>query len=475
MKNSVYKIFVLAICVVFVFSFSLVSCKKEAAPEEEVAEEEAAPAEEEEAAPAEEEEAEEAPALGTEGLTYWIDKAGITPSGDLTIYSYKDEGVTEWEIAQRYAETYPDVKINWVSIPGAEFASKIAVELETNTAAFDCFWSFAAWTTQFQSFLADVTDRIPGELKDDILEGIVPATAVDDVWHGAPLFTGMYGNIYNKDILEQAGYEKPPETWDEYFKCAEACTIDEDGDGTPEIHGIASGHALGWFGSFPFFVVVIKSVGGGFWNYDRDNPQATFNNDKGLRALEILKQHYSSSFSDPAMATADEVGLRTAIASGKAAMGLHSIGSVEAITASDFPENVGKFDYTLYPYDPGCDSYSINGSMGFSIRNDGNVDAALGYVLFYLSPEMQKFMTKDYGFPTSRNSLVNDEEYVAEFTYVPAAVEQAKHGGERYTEENMALMQDLIYPILDNYVNGVTDAETTLSKMEDAFYEAWEE
>ncbi len=409
-----------------------------------------------------------APILGTEGLTYWIEKAGIKPSGEFTIYSYKNEGVTEYKIAQKYVETYPDVKFNWVTVPGEDYASKIATELETNTANFDCFWSYAAWTIQFSKFLEDVTSKIPKELRDDILKGVVSATAVGDTWYSAPLFTSIYSLIYNKEILKNAGYEKAPQTWDEFFKCAEAVQKGK------EIYGIGNG-IVGQFGYIVMFQIVIHTIGGEFWNNDRQNPQPLFNNEKGVRALQIMKKIYKSNFSDPSMAQGDEFAMRRAIASGKSAMGFHGVGVVEAIVEKDFPENKGKFDYSLIPSDPGFETCSTNGSMGFAIRKGGNVDAALGFVLFYLSPDMQKFMTQDYGFPTSRASLANDEKYVSEFPYVRIAVEQANYKTVRYTEENTSALQQAFFPIFENYLNGKIDEKSTLSQLEKAFIDAWKE
>ncbi|MCD4669980.1 MAG: extracellular solute-binding protein, partial [Actinomycetia bacterium] len=410
----------------------------------------------------------------TEGATYWVEKAGITPSGELTIYSYKDEGVTEWLIAEKFMEAYPDVTVNWISIPGAEYAAKIALECETNTAAFDCFWSYPAWTTQFAQYLEDITNRIPKELKDDVLPSVIASTGYNGSWFGIPLFDNIMSICYNKDILAEAGYDKPPETWDEFFECAEACTTDEDNDGIPEIYGL--GHTVnGVFGYFNSFGYILGSVGGSFWNNDADNPQAMFNTAEGIRTLQILKKTFMSDFSDPVMATGDSVAVRRLLASGLAAMGIAVPGSIDAIAGADFPENIGKFDHSLSPYDPGYESTSTGGGMGFVIRKGGNVDAALAYTLFYSSPEMQKFMTKDYGFPPTRASLGVDEEFIAEYPFVLAAAEQSKYKAIRYFEANASIMQDTLFPIFESYLGGNIDEQAALDKLEEAFYAAWEE
>ena len=474
-KSKILKIVVLMIIVGIVASFSLFGCKVEAEEAtEEVTEETIEEVTEEtiEEEAEEEEVAEEAPKLGTEGLTYWIDKAGITPSGELTIYSYKDEGVTEWKIAQKYAETYPDVTINWVGTPYTDYANKILLECQTGTQAFDVFWCNSFWSTTFHDYLEDVTDRIPEELRNDISPGIISCIAYKDAWYGAPIFISTGSVVYNKDMLKQAGYDTPPTTWDEFFKCAEDLVIDKDNDGIPEVHGYTG--LVGEPGYFLMYPVFLESVGGHFWNKDEENPQPMFNSDEGKRALQILKRLYMSDFSDPVMLTADDMSTRRSIASGKVAMGIECVGSVDSVVRNDFPENEGMLGWSVVPSDPGYDSWSFDGSMGFAMSKGANIDAALGYILFYSSPEMQKFMTEDYGFPSARISLAEDEEYVADYPFVPTAVEQVKNT-DKYIAENVGMVQGSFFPIFENYFMGKINEETALSQMEDAFNEAWEE
>ncbi len=409
----------------------------------------------------------ETTASTTETADYWVQKAGIKPSGTLTIYSYKDEGVTEWKIAKEFEKMYPEVKINWISIPAGEFVSKLLTEVQTDTAQFDIFWSYAPWTIQFSPFLEDVTSRIPDELKNDILDANISATAFQDKWYGLPLFTSIYSNLYNKDILLKAGYDKPPETWDEYFVAAEKATTDK------EVFGL--GYSLvGNFGYLANFMLILKTVGGEYWNKDFTNSQPLFNNDKGIRALQIMKTIYKSDFSDPAMAGGDETNVVKSLASGNAAMGVASVGWAEGLAATDFKENVGKFAYSLIPHDPGFESASRTGSMGFVIRKGGNVDAALAFDLFYMSTVNQKFVTDDRGLPASRSSLIDDAEYISKYPYAEAALKQAAFPSETYDAENDSIIQEKTFPILEKYLNGGADEQTTLDAIEKEFIAAWQ-
>jgi multiple sugar transport system substrate-binding protein len=467
-KSKFLKLLALLSVIALLTSISLFGCAGEEVAEEaeEVAEEA------EEVAEEAEEVAEEAEEVAEKN---WVKEIGIEPSGRFVYYSYDPEGGTIWTIVQMFAEAYPDVEVEYVSIPGADFAGQVAAELESGVPGFDAFFTWASWTQQFYPFMEDVTDRIPEELKEDVVGSSLVATSFGDRWYGVPLFNSIYVLTYNKEILAQQGYDKPPETWDEAFKCAEDCTIDEDGDGIPEIYGWSDA-LVGHFGLMAFFALALKTVGGSYWNYDRDNPKALFNNDDGVRVLQLMKKVYRSDFTDPVTADSNEEVVRRSVASGAAAMGLHCFGPIDNIAKEDFPENLGKFGYAPVPIDPGGESHYLPGPMGTLIRKGGNVDAALAFSLFCLSKEVQKFMIDDYGFPVCVSSLEENEDIIAEYPYVKEATEMGnKYKGERYVEGNEAEIETAYYPIFENYLNGGIDEETALSEMEEIFYDAWEE
>ena len=477
MKKSLLWLLIVVMVVSMIATFSLAGCKKTEVAATTAAAETTAAAAETTAAAAETTgaPAEKVPELGTESLTYWVDKAGLKPSGELTLYSYKEEGVSEWQIAQKFMEAYPDVKVNWVTINWSDMIGTIATEVQTGTERFDMFWCDDIWLGVTQQYLEDVSDRIPEELKNDIPKQIAAGTAYKGTWHGLPLQAGTYGVNYNKDLLEQAGYDKPPETWDEFFKAAEKLTIDENSDGKPEKYGFTA--TAGAWSYFVLFDFIVRSTGSEFWNQDSQNPQLAFNNEHGIRALQIMKKLFRSNFSDPGMADAtDTVTLaRTSIASGQSAMMIEALGPIDGIAKKSFPENVGKFGYSAMPSDPEGLPGAFVSPVGFVIRKGGNVEAALAFDLFYMSPEMQKFHTAEYGFPGTRSSLVKDEEYLKEFPFVKTSLELSEGEVAGYKEGNQAILMDLFFPIFEQFINSQTTEEETLSKMEDAFKAGWEQ
>ena len=321
-------------------------------------------------------------------------------------------------------------------------------------------------------YLEDVTNRIPQELRDDIIDSCKASATVGDKWYGTPMFSSFYLLTYNKDILNQAGYDKPPETWDEFFKCAEAVTIDEGDDGIIDVYGLTSQLVEQW-GFKEEFQTILKSVGGEFWNEDRNNPQPLFNNEQGIRALQIFKKINASKFTDPAIASGDDMAVRMSMASRKAAIGI--VCGFEAQVKENFPENIDIFGYSLWPHDPGFDSYAFDGTVGWGIRKGGNVDNALAFCLYTISPEIQKFYTKTWGTPSARISFLQDEEYIEEFPYTMANFEQAKHSQYDYLEKNSSVIESAFFPIFQSLIIGDINEETAISELEEAFNNAWKE
>ncbi len=77
----------------------------------------------------------------------------------------------------------------------------------------------------------------------DALGAITPAAVdmvtADGAQFGVPTGFVPLSVFYNKALFAEAGIADFPTTWDEWVAAAEALTVDENGDGTPERYGLA--------------------------------------------------------------------------------------------------------------------------------------------------------------------------------------------------------------------------------------------
>lgn len=84
---------------------------------------------------------------------------------------------------------------------------------------------------------------------------------------------------YNIDLFEKYGIKKFPETWDEFREVAKKLTIDENGDGNPEIYGTAFTIDV-WI-----FATILYQKGGKLL----DGDSVCFYSEEGIETLTFLR------------------------------------------------------------------------------------------------------------------------------------------------------------------------------------------
>jgi len=387
----------------------------------------------------------------------------------LSFITYHTEDCIEAQLLNEFGDE-EGIDTDWIAIPSASYHDKVALDLFTSKGTWDIFYSWQAWTMEFENYLEDITELIPGEIKADVVEAAADAVVSDGKWYGMPMFLSIYVLYYNEELLQEAGYSHPPANFDELEEMSEAIYKKTDG----EVYGFArEGTAQG---PFQTFLILIQSVGGNLYAKDSDgNLVPDFNNEYGKRALEIYKKLYGSDWVDLQSLTSLDPVIRRAVASGKVAMAICPAGSIDPIVANDFPENIGKVKSTIIPGDLGdinalpnaTRSSTIPGSMGPAIRKSStNKNIAVDYMLMLATPEWQKRIMDSYGFVPMLKSMANDKEIIEENPYIVTAMEQAKYPHQRWADEYYDAIQEEVTPILSMVVSGSISFDDALDKME---------
>ena len=121
------------------------------------------------------------------------------------------------QIARDFESKNPDIKVVMEYLGYDFIHDKITTGMAAKPPAYDAAMIDVIWPDEFikAGYLLDVTDRVTAEMK----EGIFPAS-----WNGVTRNGKIYGMpwlmdvkyfMYNKDMLEQAGFSEPPKTWEE--------------------------------------------------------------------------------------------------------------------------------------------------------------------------------------------------------------------------------------------------------------------
>jgi len=117
----------------------------------------------------------------------------------------------------------PDVTIRWTDVPWADMQSKILTAVSAGTApdVVNLNPDFASQLATRNAWL-DLGDRVPDEVQNTYLPKIWQATTIDDQSFGIPWYLTTNVTVYNQALLEQAGLEQSPRTYEELADAAQS-------------------------------------------------------------------------------------------------------------------------------------------------------------------------------------------------------------------------------------------------------------
>lgn len=219
-----------------------------------------------------------------------------TPAGNIVSWAPSGQ---RWELPQRavyplFQEKFPDITVEWVTEPIADFIPRTVIEMSAKSAQYDVMHNDYNVVPQLIALgslepLDPYLDADP-EYKDDILADI--PENVMDLYRDKPAAEGgaLYGlppdsncqlQYYRVDILEQAGIDGPAETWDEAIEIAKV--LAESGakqTGTTLRRGLFAGGV---------FITILRSYGGDwFGTEDPGAFEPGLATEAGNSAMQVL-------------------------------------------------------------------------------------------------------------------------------------------------------------------------------------------
>ena len=199
------------------------------------------------------------------------------------------------------AATGTDVELETVAFN--DLLTKIIANQTAGTNT-DIIHAYNLWLPDFarSGLLSAPPQEIVDEISANTSEGVVKGvTSVGQVW-GWPTEVNTYLLIYNKRLLEEAGYSEPPATWDELKEIAAAISQTDD---TGAVTQIGYGIITGWdSGVVHPWATLLQSNGG---QYLSDDMAATaFNSPEGQEALQLYADLVENGGTDVSMAAQAE-------------------------------------------------------------------------------------------------------------------------------------------------------------------------
>lgn len=120
------------------------------------------------------------------------------------------------EAIRLFEQDFPDVKVEWLTIPWGEYWDSIPVQHAAGVAP-DVLWvTFGEMDISWVKLglLEPITRLVDEEYLDDFDEPVVRAATLDGELYYIPTRINFLAWVYNKDLLLQAGLAEPGYSWD---------------------------------------------------------------------------------------------------------------------------------------------------------------------------------------------------------------------------------------------------------------------
>jgi multiple sugar transport system substrate-binding protein len=199
---------------------------------------------------------------------------------------------------EEYTRLNPHVTFEYESVPFEEYLKKVQVQHASGDAP-DIYHLYSLWGVQLSrsKVIAELPGDVANFVKGDYTGAAVGGVTIDGKLWGVPTEINNYLLLYNKKLLQEAGFSGPPKTWEELYNMAKAITK-KKADGSYERVGIA--FMRGWDSAVVHpWMSLLFTEGGRFLT--PDNKAAAFNTPEGIAALEFQVRLMKEGLTDPSV------------------------------------------------------------------------------------------------------------------------------------------------------------------------------
>ena len=259
---------------------------------------------------------------------------------------------------QEYMKLNPHVTIEYQTVTFDQLLTKITTARAAGVSP-DIYHFYNLWQPDFVKggLLAVPPDNIVADVKASYSPvSIQSVTYANQIW-GYPTEINTYQLIYNKKILKEAGFDKPPETLDQLRDVA-CKTKQVDGSGKITRSGLIV--LPGWdSGVVHPYLSLLWSSGGDY--ISPDGKKALFNSPEGQATLGLYMDMIKNKCIDTSMGQND-------FTSGKGAM-LIMFNSLRGQLKSTFADGWDNVGVAPIPHGPNNTSVALQYNWAFGVDN----------------------------------------------------------------------------------------------------------
>ena len=348
-----------------------------------------------------------------------------------------------------------DIKISVEVVNAASLRnSKLPSALESGELPNITYMEPASLVTYAEQGIIVPADKMIEDLKEkgtEFYNSHLAATMVEGVPYAVPFSAQSWMLWYRKDLLEEAGYDHAPETWEEMLEMAKAVTDAEKG-----IYGagFSAGESSSDFDNMA--QVALWSYGGSVMK----DGEINLDSPESREALKMLLEFFESGTVNPNMIYGNDKDNNEALISGEACfiVNIPTIVSELKQRAPQIWENIGCAPLPAGPEG----SFSLATVNMLSVLDNGNnenywASKALSYVCNKkkLAPILE-LVAPDYGMvykDTMDNEKYMSDPIVAAHMQAIASGKYYNYPDEEFTKERSLLIKNSVY--INNIVNYV--------------------
>ena len=339
-------------------------------------------------------------------------------SGSIDVWIMDPGSPAVQKVVKQYGTDFqakhPGTTVNIEFVPWAQAHDKFVTAIAGGKVP-DVAEMGTTWTPEFadQGGLVEQPKLKAG----DYVSSLVDAATLNGKVYGKPWYAGARALIFRKDILEKAGIDKPPATWDEMMAAAKQIKAK-----VPNVYPVSYTGL-----SEHMYLPTIWQAGGQIATQNGETWKSALNSPEAAKALEYYASFYKDGLDPKAAVGWEEPDAQTAFINGDVAMLIAGGWTYNSIIDTK-PALKDKIGTALEPSGPsGKNTAFAGGSHLVQFQESKNKDLGAAFVDFMLEPtELNKF-TSAVGFLPGTTEGIKASGYLDDPVRKPFAEQLLDH------------------------------------------------
>lgn len=314
------------------------------------------------------------------------------------------------KIVADFEEKNPNITVNlenqgdYLTLFDKLMASAKADQLPTMTQIYSnrlVWYVSKGLVTDLTPYMEDAVTGFTEEDYEDIPEMFFTGGMWDGKEYAMPFNKSQMVLYYNEEMLEAAGVEVPT-TWEEWEEACEKLTVDEDGDGEPEIYGCVFANNLS-----TDIAPWVRQAGG--QEMDDETGELYFDSAEMKEAVEFLSGLMQKKV---ARLAGDDSSANVPVQDGRAAMCVASTSALPYIEAGTV-EGITINAAALPGYVTNDQLYYGTNVAIFNTATEDEQQAAWEFITYLINTQNTAYFAAQTGYIPVRKSAVDDPVFAA--------------------------------------------------------------